>query len=82
MIFNCRLLTAFRRAVENDDADQLRTLLVVHDELRQAIDECWFGFAAPAIVVAASRGSRPVLEVLLAAGADIDAKSAWENGPF
>lgn len=82
MPIDSKLLTAFREAVETDEADGLRTLLTAHDELRQAIDEPWFSFDAPAIVLTASRGSRPVLEVLLQAGADIDAKSAWGNGPF
>ncbi|MCG8461729.1 MAG: ankyrin repeat domain-containing protein [Holophagales bacterium] len=76
------VLARCRRAVEAGEADDLRALLAEHPELRRALDAPIFSFDSPAVVLAASRTDRPMLEVLLDAGADADARSAWENGPF
>lgn len=64
------------------DAARLAELLEAHPELKSRVDEPAFPFDTPAVVFAASRGDRAILEVLLAAGADINAKSRWWAGPY
>ncbi len=72
--------TAFIDAVRNGDANRVKSLLADNSELNAYIDEPWFSFDAPAIVFAAGEGNRPLVEVLLDAGANIDAKSSWWAG--
>ena len=67
-------------AVNKGDANRVKSLLVDNDELLEFIDEPWFAFDAPAIVFATSMVNRPLVEVLLDAGASIDAKSTWWAG--
>ena len=67
-------------AVNKGDANRVKSLLVDNDELLEFIDEPWFAFDAPAIVFAASMVNRPLVEVILDAGASIDAKSTWWAG--
>jgi ankyrin repeat protein len=62
-----------------DDAAGVRELLERHPELKARINEPVMGFDAPAIVCVRSR---EMLDVLLAAGADINAKSRWWAGGF
>ncbi|GBC98109.1 hypothetical protein HRbin17_00606 [bacterium HR17] len=70
----------FINAVKAGEADQVRTLLQSSSFLRDHIDAPWFDFEAPAIVYAASRRNRAVIEALLEHGADINAKSQWWAG--
>lgn len=70
----------FVKAVERGDADKVKALLADNTELVAHIDEPWFSFDAPAIVFAAASGNRPLIDVLLDAGADIDVKSTWWAG--
>ena len=72
----------FRSLVEAGDAEGLRTLLATRPEVRTDLDVPAFGFDAPALVFAVGMGRLDVAEVLLDAGADIDAKSAWDGGPW
>ena len=72
--------TAFIDAVNNGDVDLVKTLLANNSELKDYIDDPWFSFDAPAIVHAAGRGDRPLIDVLLDAGANIDVKSSWWAG--
>ncbi len=67
-------------AVNKGDADRVKTLLADNEELLDFIDEPWFVFDSPAVVFAASMVNRPLVEVLLDAGADINAKSSWWAG--
>ena len=67
-------------AVNKGDANRVKSLLADNDALLEFIDDPWFAFDAPAIVFAASMVNRPLVEVLLDAGADIDAKSSWWAG--
>ena len=67
-------------AVNQGDADRVKSLLAANDALLEFIDAPWFAFDAPAIVFAAAMVNRPLIEVLLDAGADIDAKSSWWAG--
>ena len=68
------------KAVNNGDAERVKTVLADNDELIEFIDEPWFAFDAPAIVFAAASGNRELIEVLLDASASIDAKSSWWAG--
>ena len=70
----------FIEAVRNEDAQTVKTLLENDSVLAAHINEPWFDFDAPAIVFAASRGNRELIDVFLDAGADIDVKSAWWAG--
>ena len=67
-------------AVNKGDANRVKSLLADNEALLEFIDAPWFAFDAPAIVFAASVVNRPLVEVLLDAGADIDAKSSWWAG--
>ena len=72
--------TAFIDAVNNGDADKVKSLLANDNELKAYIDDPCFSFDAPAIVHAAGRGDRPLIDVLLDAGANIDVRSSWWAG--
>ena len=72
--------TEFIEAVNRGDANRVKSLLAANAELLNYIDEPWLAFDAPAVVFAASMRNRPLLEVLLSAGADIDVKSSWWAG--
>ncbi|MYF99650.1 hypothetical protein F4212_11060 [Candidatus Poribacteria bacterium] len=67
-------------AVNKRDENRVKSLLADNEELIEFIDEPWFEFDAPAVVFAASMVDRPLVEVLLDAGADINAKSSWWAG--
>ena len=67
-------------AVNKGDANHVKSLLADNAGLVEYIDEPWFAFDAPAIVFAASMVNRPLVAVLLDAGADINAKSSWWAG--
>ena len=72
----------FREAVERSDVAELRALVEGDPELRAHIDEPWFSFMKPALVAAAAGMDRELVDALLDLGADIDARSAWPNGPY
>jgi len=67
------------RAFRADDAERVRALLGRHPALRAMIGEPIGPFDSPAIV---SVRSRAMLDVLLDAGADINARSRWWAGGF
>jgi ankyrin repeat protein len=64
------------------DVEGLRAAFAEHPELVEVIDEPWFHFDKPAIVQAAGARNRELVDALLDLGADIDARSAWANGPY
>ena len=72
--------TEYIEAVNSGDANRVKSVLADNAELVAYIDEPWFAFDAPAVVFAASTVNRPLVEVLLDAGADINAKSSWWAG--
>lgn len=72
--------TEYIEAVNKGDANRVKSLLADNDALLEFIDAPWFAFDAPAIVFAAASGNRELIQVLLDAGADIDAKSSWWAG--
>lgn len=76
---DANLVAQLEEAIRADRADQVRQMLDDHPVLKAGINEPVFSFNAPAIVNARSRA---VLDVLLDAGADINAKSNWWAGGF
>lgn len=73
------VLELFKKAFVDDDAALFRKLLERHLELKAKINEPVAAFDAPIITRVRSR---EMLEVLLEAGADINAKSRWWAGGF
>jgi ankyrin repeat protein len=73
---------AFAHAVNANDAAEIRSLFASHPELVTVVDAPWFSFASPALVHAAGTRARDVIDALIDVGADLDAVSIWENGPY
>jgi hypothetical protein len=69
----------FTSAFQADDAVGVRRLLEGHPELQAKINEPLGPFDSPVVI---SARSRPMLDVLLAFGADLNAKSRWWAGGF
>lgn len=72
-------LELLMRAFHEDDAVRVRRLLERRPELRTKLNEPVLGFDSPPITCVRSRA---MLDVLLEAGADLDAKSRWWAGGF
>jgi ankyrin repeat protein len=73
------LVDQFKQAMRADDAAGARRLLEAHPLLRAKIDEPLGPFDSPVITNARSKA---MLDVLLAAGANLNAKSLWWAGGF
>lgn len=71
-------------AVQSDDIVAARACLEQHPELRARIDESFPGlsFDATLLLTAVWRGSKPMIELLLANGANINQRSRWWAGGF
>jgi len=70
----------FKAAVEAGDVDEVRRLLKSHPDLLSRLDEPMFGFASSAVHVA--RTNLELLDLLLAHGADLNARTSWDRGGF
>ena len=70
------------QAFNNASIETLVRLFKTHSWLVSLIDVPCFAFDSPAIVAAASKGNRELVDVLLEYGADINAKSQWWAGGF
>ena len=70
----------FKAAVEAGDVDRVRQLLQSHPDLVAKINEPMFSFKSPAAHVA--RTNLELLDLLLAHGADLNARTSWEKGSF
>jgi len=70
----------FKAAVEAGDVDHVRDLLQSHPVLVSKINEPLFSFNSPAVHVA--RQNLELLDLLLAHGADLNARTSWEKGGF
>src|SRR2546425_1534008 len=68
-----------KKAWAEQDASSFRGILAAHPELKRRINEPVAAFDSPLIIHARSR---EMLDVLLEAGADINAKSSWWAGGF
>ena len=73
------IIDHLRSALAADDAATVRALLASHPGIRARVDEPAGPFDTPAICHARSRA---MLDVLLEAGADINARSRWWAGGF
>lgn len=74
-----RDVKAFREAVREGDVTRTQQLLAL-EHVRARIDEPAFDFGGRATHAAARHTA--LLEVLLAAGADVNLRSDWQNGPY
>src|SRR5262245_39076469 len=70
----------FVAAVKGGDIDAVRGLFGTHPELLERINEPLFDFKQTAVHAACK--NLPLLDLLLARGADINARSSWEQGGF
>jgi hypothetical protein len=70
----------FRRAIDAGDVEAARTLLAEHAEARAAVNEPFGAFGSRPVSMASR--NLPLVDVLLAHGADINLKSAWPPGGF
>jgi ankyrin repeat protein len=75
---------ALAAAVKADDVPQVRRVLERYPELRGKLDDPMPDgpFGATPLLGAVSRGNREMIDVLLHAGADINARSHWWAGSF
>jgi ankyrin repeat protein len=73
------MLTA---AIRANDAEKTARVLESHPELKARIDEplADYGAGMQAMLAAVQRSDRPTIDVLLRAGADINARSRWWAG--
>ena len=71
---------AFFAAVKAGDHRAVRACLEADPALASATDES--SFDAPAVILAAGRKDRDMIDLLLSFGADIDQKSRWWAGGF
>src|SRR5258707_9609671 len=72
-------IARIKKAIGKDDARLAADLFTQHPELKSRINEPLGPFDSPAIT---NVRSREMLDVLLAAGADINARSQWWAGGF
>src|SRR5688572_5442693 len=73
-------VASLRKAFHGDDASRVRDLLARHPELKARINQpVKEAFDSPPITMVRSRA---MFDVLLEAGADINAKSRWWAGGF
>ncbi|HEY6392938.1 MAG TPA: ankyrin repeat domain-containing protein [Bryobacteraceae bacterium] len=71
-----------RDAMFADDGGALTQLIASHPGLKPQIDDPLFPFDQPAIVFAAGKGRRRIVDALLSAGANINVRSHWWAGGF
>jgi ankyrin repeat protein len=74
-----KVVDEVRKAFDADDAQGVRAILQRHPKLTALVNEPIGPFDSPAIV---NVRSREMLDVLLDAGADINARSRWWAGGF
>ena len=77
-------VTALTGAVRANDTALVRQVLTRHPALKSRLNEPLpnFGFDAPALIGAVNHGNREMVDVLLDAGADINARTRWWAGSF
>jgi ankyrin repeat protein len=74
-----RDVAAFREAVRQGDVPRVRQLLA-SDHVRARVNDPMFDFGGRAAHAAAKHPA--LLDVLIAAGADLNLRSDWQNGPY
>jgi ankyrin repeat protein len=75
-------LAALLTAVRAGDVERARRLLSRHPSLAQRLDEPVGDFGGTLLIAAAGAGNAPLVELLLDAGADVNARSDWWAGSF
>src|SRR5712691_8172809 len=75
---------ALKRAVCADSAARVSEVLEQHPELKSRLDDPLpnYAFGGTALLAAVQRGNKDMIDVLLRAGADINARSHWWAGSF
>jgi ankyrin repeat protein len=77
-------MEALTAAVRANSAPLVREVLARHPALKTRLDEPLpnYGFDAPALFAAVNHGNREMIDLLLDAGADINARTRWWAGGF
>src|SRR5262249_6227913 len=70
----------FKAAIEAGDIEGVRALLQSRPDVAAMINAPMFSFNSPAVHVA--RNNLALLDLLLAHGADLNARTTWERGGF
>lgn len=75
---------ALTAGIRANDAALVRKVLVRYPALQSRLNEPLpnYGFDAPALIGAVDHGNREMIDVLLDAGADINARTKWWAGSF
>lgn len=75
---------ALKAAINADDAALVREVLSRHPVLKTTIDEPLpnFHFDSPALIGAVNKSNRAMIDALLEAGANINARTKWWAGSF
>jgi ankyrin repeat protein len=75
---------ALKAAIRADDAALVREVIARHPVLKTKIDEPLpdFDFESPALIGAVNKGNRAMIDALLEAGANINARTKWWAGGF
>ncbi len=77
-------LEALTAAIKSNNASLVRDVLTRHASLKSQINNPLpnYGFDAPAMIAAVHKENREIIDVLLAAGADINQRTLWWAGGF
>lgn len=75
----CEIIDLFKKAIAENDAASFRQLLERHPEVKARINDPIGPFESPVITMARSR---EMVDAMVAAGADINARSRWWAGGF
>ena len=77
-------IAALQAAIKANDASLVRIVLARHPALKTQLDEPLpnYGFDTPALIAAVQRNNRDMVEALLEAGANINARTNWWAGSF
>jgi ankyrin repeat protein len=77
-------IAALQAAIKANDAALVRKVLTLHPALKAQLDEPLpnYGFDTPALIAAVQRNNREMIDALLDAGANINARTKWWAGSF
>jgi ankyrin repeat protein len=77
-------IAALQAAMKANDAALVRKVLARHPALKAQLDEPLpnYGFDTPALIAAVQRNNRELVDALLEAGANINARTKWWAGSF
>ena len=77
-------IAALQAAIKANDASLVRRVLVRHPALKAQLDEPLpnYSFDTPALIAAVQHNNREMIDALLDAGANINARTKWWAGSF